>query len=127
MDCNVDHYKLYYKSYLNPVNHSPLSLFSDPIDILYCTFDLVKNQELKLWSIIPDNIEAKPICSIQNKIFDEGIYKIKPNEEVCHFIGDWLLNQNAINISVKQTIKLPDCKIVKQFQQIYGAFYIIKK
>ncbi len=85
---------------------------------IYCYFSLK-------YSVIPDFPlnEETVIWKIQNKVMDEGIFKISRIFNTEKTIKEWLNDINAENIFYTNTMKTP-IGSVKQFEEIKGKFRV---
>lgn len=66
---------------------------------------------------------GKYICTIKNKIFDEGIFKISINQIILEELNTFFSDIEATNICFIETINL-SIGSVKQFQELYGKLIV---
>lgn len=88
----------------------------------YCIFS--SDKEIFLTEF-PYKKDVLSIWKIENKIMDEGIFKISRNKFTWSPIEKWLKNIGAQNVSYINTISL-EIGSVKQFEDIKGTFEVVK-
>jgi hypothetical protein len=87
---------------------------------VYCFFSVEGNPANLITFPIKEKVN---VCKIENKLLDEGVYKITRAKNADQLIKEWFDSINAISVSYVNTIKLVPLS-VKQFEIIKGKFQI---
>ena len=90
----------------------------------YCFFSVPKYKDIVAGQLrVPGDTNKRYICSIKSKSLDEGVFKTEKNVALLYMIRSWLKDMGADHFYAVDTIKLPIAS-VKQFEQIYGTFFV---